>query len=315
MMGKDSFKFLAIICLIFLMNGVISCTAIKPAPTKPAEDKAAEKLKQLKQERKTEIGVKRMPTEMEKKAEEEAKIRKEEDSKKLEEERKLVEEKLKVAEEKMKVEEEKARLMAEGEKRIAEERFKLADEKKKVEEEKMKVAEEKKKVEEEKARLKVEGEKRKTAEERTMLMAEEEKRRTEEGRVKPAMEAEIKPQIAKESKGEVITELEDIYFDFDRSDIRPDAKDILLKNTEWLQNNPDKKIQIEGHCDERGTAEYNLALGDRRAMSVKKYLISLGISAERLTTISYGKELPIDPGHNEEVWSKNRRTHFLTITK
>ncbi len=75
------------------------------------------------------------------------------------------------------------------------------------------------------------------------------------------------------------------------------------------------KIQIEGHCDERGTAEYNLALGERRANSAKKYLVSLGIPADRLSTISYGKEMPLDPGHNEEAWAKNRRAHFIILSK
>ena len=108
--------------------------------------------------------------------------------------------------------------------------------------------------------------------------------------------------------------LEDVHFDFDKSDLRPDAREILNKNAEWIRNNPGVKIQIEGHCDERGTEEYNLALGERRANSVKNYLVSLGIEADRLYTISYGEELPLDPGHNEEAWAKNRRAHFL-VTK
>jgi peptidoglycan-associated lipoprotein len=78
---------------------------------------------------------------------------------------------------------------------------------------------------------------------------------------------------------------------------------------------PTIKIQIEGHCDERGTSEYNLALGERRANSAKKYLISLGMPADRISTISYGKEKPLDPGHNEEAWSKNRRDHFIILSK
>ena len=110
------------------------------------------------------------------------------------------------------------------------------------------------------------------------------------------------------------TALEDISFDFDKSDIRADARDILQKNADWINANPDAKVQIEGHCDERGTEEYNLALGERRANAVKNYLASLGVGAERLYTISYGEELPVDPGHAEEAWSKNRRAHFL-VTK
>ena len=78
---------------------------------------------------------------------------------------------------------------------------------------------------------------------------------------------------------------------------------------------PKVKIQIEGHCDERGTAEYNLALGERRSNSAKKYLISLGVPEGRISTISYGKEKPLDPGHNEEAWAKNRRDHFIILSK
>jgi peptidoglycan-associated lipoprotein len=110
------------------------------------------------------------------------------------------------------------------------------------------------------------------------------------------------------------SQLKDVNFDFDKSDIRPDARDLLKKNAEWMKANPKSKVQIEGHCDERGTNEYNLALGERRANAVKKYLSSLGVEADRLYTISYGEELPLDPGHNEEAWGKNRRAHFL-VTK
>jgi peptidoglycan-associated lipoprotein len=105
--------------------------------------------------------------------------------------------------------------------------------------------------------------------------------------------------------------LEDIHFDFDRYDIRPDAREILIKNAEWLKANPNIQVLIEGHCDERGTNEYNMALGERRANAAKSYLISLGISANRMRSISYGEEMPIDPGHNEIAWAKNRRAHFL----
>lgn len=110
------------------------------------------------------------------------------------------------------------------------------------------------------------------------------------------------------------SQLKDVNFDFDKSDIRPDAREILKKNADWMKANPKSKVQIEGHCDERGTNEYNLALGERRANAVKKYISSLGVEADRLYTISYGEELPIDPGHNEDAWSKNRRAHFL-VTK
>jgi peptidoglycan-associated lipoprotein len=109
--------------------------------------------------------------------------------------------------------------------------------------------------------------------------------------------------------------LKDIHFDFDKYNIRPQDAEILKENAELLKKYPKVKIQIEGHCDERGTNEYNMALGERRANSTKNYLISLGIPAERMTTISYGEERPVDPGHNEEAWAKNRRAHFIITAK
>ncbi|RLC26526.1 MAG: peptidoglycan-associated lipoprotein Pal [Deltaproteobacteria bacterium] len=104
---------------------------------------------------------------------------------------------------------------------------------------------------------------------------------------------------------------EDIYFDFDKSDLKPETQEILKGKAEWLRNNPRESVIIEGHCDERGTNEYNLALGDRRAQSAKNFLNDLGIAGSRLTTISYGEERPADPRHNETAWSKNRRDHFV----
>ncbi len=104
---------------------------------------------------------------------------------------------------------------------------------------------------------------------------------------------------------------EDIYFEFDKSTLTPAAQDNLLRKAEWLRENPDATVTIEGHCDERGTNEYNLALGDRRAESAKSFLIDLGIDPSRLTTISYGEERPVDPRHMEEAWDKNRRDHFV----
>src|SRR3972149_3031385 len=171
----------------------------------------------------------------------------------------------------------------------------------------------------EEARLKAEEEERRKFEEAIKIEQERKKAEEEEKRgieeEKRKEEEEIEPQIAREAEVKVVPQLDDIHFDFDKSDIRTDAREILQKNADWLQNNPDIKIQIEGHCDEKGTAEYNLALGERRAMSTKKYLISLGISADRIYTISYGEELPIDPNHSEDSWTKNRRAHFLVITK
>jgi len=109
--------------------------------------------------------------------------------------------------------------------------------------------------------------------------------------------------------------LKDIYFDFDRYAIRPGDAEILKAIAAVLKKYPSVKIQIEGHCDERGTNEYNLALGERRANSTKDYLLSLGISKDRLSAISYGEERPLDPGHNEEAWAKNRRAHFIILSK
>lgn len=104
-----------------------------------------------------------------------------------------------------------------------------------------------------------------------------------------------------------------IYFDFDKSDIRPDAKEVMEKKAAWLRENTDYKVRIEGHCDERGTAEYNLALGDRRAKSAMRHLNALGIATERMSTISYGEERPVCKEQNEECWSRNRRAEFKLI--
>jgi peptidoglycan-associated lipoprotein len=104
---------------------------------------------------------------------------------------------------------------------------------------------------------------------------------------------------------------EDIYFEFDSAVLQPMARDVLNRKAEWLRNNPDASIIIEGHCDERGTNAYNIALGDRRAESAKAYLVDLGIDEVVFATISYGEERPVDPGHNEEAWAKNRRAHFV----
>lgn len=108
--------------------------------------------------------------------------------------------------------------------------------------------------------------------------------------------------------------INDIFFEFDKSRIVDESKEILKRNAEWLKENPNVKVMIEGHCDERGTIEYNLALGERRALSTRNYLAALGIDPSRVFTISYGEERPFELGHNEEAWAKNRRAHF-TIQK
>jgi peptidoglycan-associated lipoprotein len=105
--------------------------------------------------------------------------------------------------------------------------------------------------------------------------------------------------------------LADINFDFDKYSLRPEAREILKGHAAWLTNNKYYKLVIEGHCDETGTTEYNLALGERRAAEAMKYLVGLGVDAKRMKTISYGKEMPLDPGHTEEAWAKNRRDRFV----
>jgi peptidoglycan-associated lipoprotein len=109
----------------------------------------------------------------------------------------------------------------------------------------------------------------------------------------------------------VIVLKKDIFFEFDKATLTPEAIETLTKNGQWLRINPDVVITVEGHCDERGTNAYNLALGERRAESVKRFLTGLGIDQSRLATISYGEERPWDRGHGETAWAKNRRAHFL----
>lgn len=109
--------------------------------------------------------------------------------------------------------------------------------------------------------------------------------------------------------------LKPVFFDLDSSDVNAASQQVLQENAEVLRRNGRWQITIEGHCDERGTAEYNLALGERRALSARTYLLSLGIPAERVRTISYGKEFPFDQGHDEAAWSKNRRAHFVITAK
>ncbi len=142
------------------------------------------------------------------------------------------------------------------------------------------------------------------AEEEAGRRALEEQRLREEQRL---MEEQRKQGMSQQPQ--VIDE--DVYFDFDQSMIRPDAQEVLRKKAEFLRENSMVSVVIEGHCDERGTAEYNLALGERRALAAKAFLMDLGISSSRLSTISYGEERPIDPRSNEEAWARNRRAHFV----
>lgn len=111
-------------------------------------------------------------------------------------------------------------------------------------------------------------------------------------------------------KGAVEGPLRDVNFDYDRYDLRPDMREILKSHAAWLKANPQVTVQVEGHCDDRGTNEYNLALGAKRAETVKRYFIDLGIPPSRLSTISYGEELPLCKEQDEACWAKNRRAHF-----
>lgn len=116
-----------------------------------------------------------------------------------------------------------------------------------------------------------------------------------------------KPKAAKaETKG-----LQRIHFDFDKSNIKSEYEPVLKSNAGWLQDHKDTKVTIEGHCDERGSVEYNIALGDRRANSAKGYLKNLGVSADRMSTVSYGKERPLCTQHDESCWWQNRRAEFV----
>jgi peptidoglycan-associated lipoprotein len=112
----------------------------------------------------------------------------------------------------------------------------------------------------------------------------------------------------------VINVGERVYFDYDQSDVRADAQSILAAQADWLKRYPAVTVRIEGNCDERGTREYNLALGARRAEAVKEALVSRGVAADRISTVSYGKERPIDPGDNEQAWAKNRNAHTAILS-
>jgi len=105
--------------------------------------------------------------------------------------------------------------------------------------------------------------------------------------------------------------IRDAYFDFDAYSLTPEAQDNLAISAAWLKAHPEFDLLVEGHCDERGTEQYNLALGDRRANTAKDYLVTLGVGADRIKTVSYGEERPFDPGHSESAWAKNRRAHLV----
>jgi peptidoglycan-associated lipoprotein len=134
--------------------------------------------------------------------------------------------------------------------------------------------------------------------EEDLMKSDEEKRR------KAAEEAKRGGEALKAGR------FQDIYFAFDSYGVRSEDIPVLKGIAAWLENNPAVKLMIEGHCDERGTTDYNLALGQKRAEAVKSYLAKLGVNEARIKTVSFGKENPIDPGHSEDAWSRNRRAHF-----
>lgn len=107
--------------------------------------------------------------------------------------------------------------------------------------------------------------------------------------------------------------LKDIHYDFDKYDIRPKDAKILKQDSLWIERNAGTRVKIEGNCDERGTVEYNMVLGQERADAAKRFLVNLGVEKGSLETISYGKEKPIDPGHDEQAWEQNRRSHFVPV--
>lgn len=127
----------------------------------------------------------------------------------------------------------------------------------------------------------------------------------------PPEEVEKTGEVALGGEKEDVILLERVHFAFDDYSLSDEAKEIIKKNYRWLQEHPSVKVIIEGHCDERGTEEYNLALGQKRAESVKKFLIELGMDPSRIETVSYGESVPLDPGHNEDAWAKNRRAEFV----
>ncbi|MGH9715672.1 MAG: peptidoglycan-associated lipoprotein Pal [Candidatus Acidiferrales bacterium] len=122
------------------------------------------------------------------------------------------------------------------------------------------------------------------------------------------------PAAAQPNLSELFAQnIKDAFFNFDKSELRQDARNALTKDAEFLRSYPQARISVEGHCDERGSTEYNLGLGQRRAEAAKNFLISLGISADRMTTVSWGKERPFCTEHTEECWAKNRRAHIVLV--
>ena len=140
------------------------------------------------------------------------------------------------------------------------------------------------------------------------------KKQTVNQKEPPKPQAEVvaaAPPASDEQNQKVNVEFKTVYFDLDSYAIRNDAKPLLIAASKAMAGSPSVKVTLGGHCDERGTAEYNLALGDKRANAVREYLINLGVHRSRLTSVSYGKEQPVSLGHDEDSWSRNRRVEFI----
>ncbi|MBF0449389.1 MAG: peptidoglycan-associated lipoprotein Pal [Candidatus Magnetomorum sp.] len=161
-------------------------------------------------------------------------------------------------------------------------------------------AEKRIKAEEEVRIKKAEAQRQKQIEEQQRIIAREEAAKREKSR-RNQEEMEARERFVET----------DIYFDYNESTLRWDSQEELKIKAEWMRTHPDAEIIIEGHCDERGSAAYNIALGERRAETAKNFIVDLGVEVERIETVSFGEERPLDPRSSEEAWSKNRRSHFL----
>lgn len=135
----------------------------------------------------------------------------------------------------------------------------------------------------------------------------------EVARNEPVVREQARAMLADPTPTDVVVEqaLKPVYFKYDSNELTPSNREILRENSEWAANNPNRQLTIEGNCDERGTTEYNIALGQRRAQAAFDYLRNLGVESSRMTTISYGEENPVDLGHNEQAWAKNRRVDTI----
>jgi peptidoglycan-associated lipoprotein len=300
MMRKMSVILILILCLGLILTGCPKKTVMKEEPSvKKTEEPSAESERLARLEAEKALREKELAAERERLARLEAE-RKEKEAAEL---ARLKEEELAAEKERL------ARLEAERKEKEARELARLKEEEaKRALAEKELAAEREKlaKLEEERELMKIrEKELKAKEEEAKRALAEKEKE------FEKSLVAKKYPGI----EGEVFESklLKDIHFDFDRYEIRPEDAEILKENAALLTKHPDANIQIEGHCDERGTIEYNLALGERRANSTRAFLISQGISTTRISTISYGEERPLDPRHTEEAWAKNRRCHFVIM--